>query len=433
MTEISEKSKILIVDDISENLEVLSTILEDEEYEISFAMSGKQALEVISYEMPDLILLDISMPEMSGFEVCQALKTDKSTKHIPIIFLTANANTESIVKGFEIGGQDYITKPFNHSELIIRVKTHLEIKKAKEKLELKNKKINEQRIEIESQNEKLSTSNHELAAALDILSERNEEINLKNKNLTDSITYAQIIQESLMQSVKGFTEIFTDSFIINKPKDIVSGDFYFYWKVNEKVVVCAADCTGHGVPGALLTMLGITTLEQLINHHQLTKPSVILKKLDEEITRLFHAVDTVRDIDNGMDVSLTCIDTKNKKMLFSGAKRPLFILRNKELIIHKGQNISIGDKNYPNKDFIDIEINIKSNDYIYQFSDGYPDQFGGDKKGGKKYSIKRLKNLISSFHGKDFKTQKLLLESELNNWQGRFEQIDDILFMGYKL
>lgn len=204
-------------------------------------MDGKKALEWTKRKDFDLILLDVMMPEMSGFEVCEHLKANSKTSDIPIIFLTARTDTESIVKGFNLGAVDYVTKPFNKSELLARVSTQVALKKSRDET-LKYLKL-----------------------------------------LKDSVNYAEKIQDAVLPSPEILYDVFPGYFILYKPKDIVSGDFYWINRIKNFIYIAAADCTGHGVPGAFMSMLGITLLNEIVSKSRLDNPNQILNFLRKKI------------------------------------------------------------------------------------------------------------------------------------------------------
>lgn len=411
------KHKILIVDDIPKNLQVLGNILDNEDVDISFATNGSQAIELAHYNLPDLILLDISMPEMNGYEVCSKLKENENTKNIPVIFLTARTESESIVKGLQAGGEDYITKPFNSEELIARVKIHLELK--------------DKREAIEKQAISLSEMNNQLIKLNSNLKVQKNTIYLKNKYLTDSINYAQIIQNSLLSSIEKLKSFFTDSFIYYNPKDIISGDFYFFEKVENKIIIIVSDCTGHGVPGALLTMLGITLLKQMIVYEKIREPTEILKRLDNEVVNMLTNTESKEKTGDGMDMAVCSIDIAKQELIYSGCKMPLYLIRNKNLIKYKGSVHSIGGiYDIDNKEIYKQVIALENNDIIYLCSDGYESQFGGEQN--KKFSRKQFRRLLAENHESDMQEQKSTLHNTLIEWMGSSEQVDDILVLGFK-
>lgn len=411
---------ILIVDDVPANLELLSNILFLEDYEISFANDGQQALEAVSYQAPDLILLDISMPGMDGYEVCRRLKADDKTKDIPIIFLTALSDTENVVQGFQSGGQDYVTKPFNAEELLARVKTHLELKEKKKVLEIyaaKLEKLNQQQSQLNQQ-----------------LQDQKTIIEQKNKDLTASIDYAKIIQDSFLPDPETFDDFFDDNLLFFRAKDIVSGDFYYFDRLksqdgHETIVVAAADCTGHGVPGALLSMLGTSLLNQIIFNDKVSMPAEILQQLDLEFRQMLVHRGKGEKSGDGMDIAICAIIPEADKLIFSGCKRPLFIIRQGEVIYKKGSLHPIGGFYHSKESFHNHEVSLQKGDRIYLFSDGYTDQFGGDR--GKKLTTRRFRELLIDLQDFPLKQQGTKLREYFEQWQGDREQVDDVLVLGF--
>jgi len=413
----NKKYKILIVDDIPENLQILGNILYEQGMEISFATNGLQALETLTYSLPDAILLDISMPEMNGYEVCEHIKQQPETKHIPVIFLTANTETESIVKGFKSGGQDYVTKPFSANELLARLFTHLELK--------------DKTQAIHQFAEQLMESNRKQAELFEKLQLQSRTIAQKNKDLTDGLNYAKIIQLSMLPSLDKVKSFLNQSFVFYLPKDIVSGDFYLIERVNNKIVIVVGDCTGHGVPGAMLTMLGISTLNQMILNENITDPATLLQKLDVEIINLLSSATTNENTNDGMDIAICTIDETTNELVFSGCKRPLFLFRNNELIRYKSSIFSIGASlDSSRKTYHNQIINIENGDTIYLFTDGYTSQFGSIND--KKFNISRFVELLHKIHKEPMSYQFDSLEKTLKDWRGSFEQVDDILVIGFK-
>ena len=379
---------ILIVDDIPKNLQVLGNILSHEGYKFEFSTDGKKALDWTKNKNFDLILLDVMMPEMSGFEVCERLKANPETSDIPIIFLTARTDTESIVKGFNLGAVDYITKPFNESELLSRVSTQVTLKKSHDEI---------------SQNLKL---------------------------ITYSLDYAEKIQEAVLPLPELLDDVFPECFFLYKPKDIVSGDFYWINRIKNFVFIAAADCTGHGVPGAFMSMLGITLLNEVVTKSSLDNPDQILNSLRQKIKSSLNQTGELMEQKDGMDIAFCMINTEDLHLQYAGAYNPLYIFRNNELIEFKGDRQPIGI-HIKETDFTNHQIDLQKGDAIYIFSDGYYDQFGGDKN--KKFNVKRFKQLLKDINQKPMKEQHNILSNSFEDWKGDNEQIDDVLVIGMRI
>ncbi len=641
------KQTVLIVDDIADNLNVAAQTLMENEINVILALSGKEAVISAEKFLPDLILLDIMMPEMNGYEVCEVLKNHKQTKDIPIIFLSAINETRNIVKGFELGAVDYINKPFIQEELISRVQTHLKI--YNQNLELKNKekdlkeseaklqavinsipdfifykdiesrytgvnkayakhiknspeniigktdfdlfdkkeaniflesdkktiqtnvdlvyeewtqdfsgkniyldtrktplinsedktigivgvsrnitelkyaeetlKANEEKLQniydnanegiFVLQNDKIVFLNNKLSEILaynkdelqkhpflefvhkedlketavyyqkkitgekigkaiifriidandnikyvkinskqiiwegnnailgmldditeqhhleDEIKLKNAEIKQKHENILAGIRYAKTIQTSLLPEKSVTNNILKNNFILYKPKDIVSGDFYYINKIDNNIFFSVADCTGHGIPGGFLTMLGINIIHGIIKHQKIKEPAKILNLLRNRIKDIFKGVE--KNNTNGIDIAFCSVNTETNVLQYAGAFNPLWIYRDDELIELKANRNPIGY--YPvEKDFTNHTIQLQNKDKIYLFSDGFKDQIGG--KGIQKYNNKRFKELFVTNAGLSMKKQKTIFTKELEKWQADNEQIDDITIMG---
>ncbi len=249
----------------------------------------------------------------------------------------------------------------------------------------------------------------------------------KNDSITESIDYAKSVQGSLLQfDVPAKFE--NDFFVLFKPKDIVSGDFFWFSEIGNDHLVAAADCTGHGVAGAFMTVIGHSSLDQIINRDHETAPAKILGKLDEQVRSSINQTNRTTS-DHGMDVALCSIDRENKKLVFSGANRPLYHFRDGELNVIKGTKRTIGDLNSEMNAFESHTIDIKEGDIFYMFSDGYPDQFGGAKN--KKFMISNFKKLLMDIHKLTMSEQRIKLKESLEAWKDGTEQTDDIVVLGF--
>src|ERR1051325_9748673 len=255
-----------------------------------------------------------------------------------------------------------------------------------------------------------------------------EEIEEKNKDITASITYAQRIQRAILPPAAQTNELLGEHFILYKPKDIVSGDFYWVEQSGDQTLFAAVDCTGHGVPGAFMSIVGHNILTQAVFEKKINSPSLILDQLNEEVTRTLRQRSNA-EVKDGMDIALCSIDRKKNKLHFSGANIPLYLIRNGELREIKGDKFPIGGIELGNKNnFTQHELGLEKGDSIYIFSDGYADQFGGPK--GKKFKYKQLQELLLSMQQESMEKQSAILDKTINEWKGNLEQVDDILIIG---
>ncbi len=537
-------AKLLIVDDIEANLMVLEDLLSEENIEVIKAENGKEAIKQVLLHKPDLILLDIIMPVQDGFEVCEILKNDEQTRDIPIIFLTGKDRTEDIIRGFDLGAVDYITKPFKIKELLARVRTHLELKhsgdliqKQNEQLKLEisiRKKAEKELVESERKYSGLITGLSDAVfrmsfpdgqyeyispAAMKVFgysknsfyktpffinkilhpdfveyyensletdwgvaptlkykiidpegNERwiiqankgtfnkdgdliaiegiyrnistEEELEVQknqlekiNKNITSSIRYAQFIQQAVLPSSIFIKQFIPENFILYIPRDIVSGDFYWIKQVNNFIAVAAADCTGHGVPGAFMSMLGVALLNEIVRLDKRPHANDVLNELRKRVKASLHQEHARGKSSDGMDMSLCIIDIEKKEVQYSGANIPLYIIRNAdkgnpELIIVKPDRMPVGV--YVNeRAFTNHKIQLQTNDILYLLSDGYMDQFGGDKN--QKFKINRFQKLLLNISSEPMYKQKEMLFETFETWRDGIKQLDDVLVLGVKI
>jgi phosphoserine phosphatase RsbU/P len=387
-------TSILVVDDNAKNLQVLGGMLQKEGIEVEFALDGETALGWLGKKSFDLILLDIMMPGMDGFEVCSIIKNNPSISEIPIIFITAKTESESIIKGFETGGVDYITKPFIPSELMARVRSQVHLKKSKEK----------------------------------IISYLNE-IELQNKNIRDSIEYARNIQRAVLNTSLSKMGPSPENFILYLPKDILSGDFYWYYKMNDTFILAVMDSTGHGVPGALMSILGMTLLNEIVVHDGILKANEILECLRTRLINTLGQNQEVGKIKDGIEGSIISYDSSKMILNYSGAFNPLLYVHDNVMQKINGDRVPIGYYEKVNS-FTLKTINIEKGDIIYLFSDGYIDQFGGPEK--RKVMTHRFMEILQKIHKLPMDEQKSELNDFVIQWRGDMEQTDDILVVGIR-
>lgn len=262
--------------------------------------------------------------------------------------------------------------------------------------------------------------------------DKNKELASKNKDITDSIRYAERIQRAILPPTEEIKANLPDSFVLYRPKDIVSGDFYWVSKSNDKALFAAVDCTGHGVPGAFMSIVGHNLLDKIVKEEKIDKPSLILDSLNNSVSETLRQKSEFNEVKDGMDLGLVRLDHKNMKLDYAGAHNPLYIYRKKELIEVKADKYAIGSFIRGEKrKFTNHEITLEKNDVIYVFSDGFPDQFGGPE--GKKYKYKPFKDFLLNICDKEMSVQKELLEREFVEWLGDHEQIDDVIIFGVRV
>ena len=259
----------------------------------------------------------------------------------------------------------------------------------------------------------------------------NEKIaKFKQKEIEDSILYAKKIQDAMMVSENYLKETLPESFILYLPKDIVSGDFYWAHKNKNEIYFTVSDCTGHGVPGSLMSMIGTTLLNEIIIEMKIKETDKILNEMRTQIIKTLHQDENNVQKD-GMDMTLVKLDNKKKEIEFSSANNVLVHVSNGNLNLYKGDHQPVGFYSGKNTSFTKQKIKLNKNDMIYIFSDGYQDQFGGEKN--KKFMIKKLKNLLLSISDDKVDLQLKKLKSEFELWKGSEDQIDDVCLMGVRI
>ena len=277
----------------------------------------------------------------------------------------------------------------------------------------------------------------------DELEMQNLKIKDFNTRLTDSINYAQRIQSALLPSEQLLHEVFPQSFSIFIPKDIVSGDFYWLKSSGQLVYLALADCTGHGVPGSLMSMLGISLLNESLVHNENASPAFLLEMMRDNIKQLFHQTGEFGEMNDGMDMAICLFDKSKKQLQFAGAHNPIYIIRSGdsgypssasnqevELIELKPNSMPVGI--YPNEQpFVNHFFDLKANDHLYLFSDGFADQFGGTSN--RKYTTRRFKEFLTKIQGQEMREQERTIMNEFDEWRGEAEQVDDVSVLGIKI
>jgi tetratricopeptide (TPR) repeat protein len=325
-------------------------------------------------------------------------------------------------------------------------KANILLAKQKEVIEEKNEKLNQQNEEIAAQRDAVEELNKEVTFQRDEISaqrdnlyiqnklalEQRDEITRQKKSITDSIAYAKHIQTAMLPNDNEVSQVIPDSFIFFRPLDIVSGDFYWANKINGKSIVAVADCTGHGVPGAFMSIMGINFLNSIVIEQGIEDPGEILTILNRQVIATLSHTDTYLQDKDGMDISLCIIDWLKMEMCYSCAKNRILIIRDGILFQSDANKYSIGKSPLVEKiEFSSDIIPIKKGDVIYLMTDGYVDQFGGPHR--TKFLTSKFKKLIAEISNLDINSQKNKLEETIAEWQGNVLQIDDMLIVGLKI
>ncbi|MBE0655798.1 MAG: SpoIIE family protein phosphatase, partial [Bacteroidales bacterium] len=323
-----------------------------------------------------------------------------------------NWNREPIVFQFEIRPPFYQTSWFIILCVFIGITGIVAYVKIRERNLVREKRVLEEKV---------------VERTAEVVAQK-EQLAQKNKDITDSIRYAKRIQVAILP-----VEIpFEDTFVLFKPKDIVSGDFYWLEKVGNKEFLAAVDCTGHGVPGAFMSIIGTNLLNKIVKEQLVHEPAEILNILNVELINNLKTTDEENIVYDGMDLALVCYDSKTSELEYAGGYNPLLLIRDGELIEYKADRFSTGRSSsvdLPGK-FTNHRVNILPGDVIYIYSDGYADQFGGET--GKKFKSKPMKELFIAIHEKSVEHQRSILNSTFEAWKGEMDQVDDILIIGRK-
>ncbi len=415
--------KVMIVDDEEEIHSVTQFALGDYEYQgkkLQFlhAYTGREAIEMLEKnDNVALILLDVVMETHdAGLHTVQKIRNELQNHFIRIIMRTGQpgqAPEEEVILKYDIN--DYKNKTeLTDKKLFTTITTSLrsyadimEIESFRQNLE---KKVEERTAEV--------------VKAKDFI----EQI---NKDITSSINYAKRIQEAMLPPLEHIKRLIPDLFIYFKPRNIVSGDFYWFAERDGKVFISAIDCTGHGVPGAFMSLVGDAHLNQIVNADAITSPDIILNKLHLRVRQSLKQAETLNR--DGMDMALCAIDPYRKIVEFAGAKNHVVYIQDNEVKQIKGDRTPIGgEQREPQRIFQKHIIPVDKPTTFYMFSDGFPDQFGGPED--RKFMVSRLRKLFLEIHQKPFEEQHEILSETFENWKGDDQkQTDDVIIIGFRL
>jgi serine phosphatase RsbU (regulator of sigma subunit) len=401
---------ILYIDDEESNLRIFRINFK-RYYNVFTTTEVKEARKILEKNNIHLIITDQKMPEMTGTEFLKSI-----LPHYPDVIrivLTGFSDIQDLIQAVnECAIHQYMTKPYDNGEMKLALDKALE----SFKLQNDNKNLVKQ----------LQKANEELEAKV---AERTKELMLTNQRITDSIKYARKIQRSILATQQDFSKYFQDSFTLYQPKDIVGGDFYTSFDKGDRIIIAAGDCTGHGVPGALMSILGSSLLQSIINYKEEYAPDKILNDLRLGVIKTLKQDDT--DSKDGMEIGLVSYQPTHRILEFASSRLNLLYFYNGEMFELKGDKRSIGGADDTDHIFAKQEITVEPNTYFYLFSDGLQDQFGGTEK--KRLGSRKLKEILLEIHQKPFAEQKMYLENFIKNWIGGEQQTDDIMVLGFKV
>jgi len=325
----------------------------------------------------------------------------------------------------------YIMKN-NFMHRVALQEAHFELQERNQSLIKAQKDLRFKSDQISEQNEELKMQKEEILSQRDAMQSQKEFIEKQNRDIIGSIRYAERIQSAMLPTNTFIKQMLPNSFVLFIPRDIVSGDFYWAAEINGKKIIAAIDCTGHGVPGAFMSLVGDTNMNQIVLQEGVTDPAKILNKLHEGVSSYLKQSET--DNQDGMDAAIVVIDEKEKSILYAGAKNPLVIVNeNQEIEIFKGDKMSIGGKRKTNikEKFNSYSIDYNPNNTFYIFSDGYQDQFGGPHD--KKFMVRKFRSLLQEVAKKEMNDQHYVLKKRFEEWKQGYSQTDDVLLIGFKV
>jgi serine phosphatase RsbU (regulator of sigma subunit) len=439
------KSVIICVDDEKIVLDSLRKELREnigDQFAIEVAESGAEALDMIremmvnGHDLP-LVISDYIMPELKGDEVLRQVKEINPDTYC--IMLTGQATIEGVTNAINNAGlYRYIPKPWETNDLLLTINEALKSYNQDKEIKIKNE-------EILIKNKEITEINSHLE---DLVRQRTEELEHKKQEIDESINYSRHIQMAIMGEVGKIEKRFPFTAILYLPKDVVSGDFYWYTQINQKIILVAADCTGHGVPGAFMSIVGMSALNQIVNEKEIVQPDKILNSLRKMLVNILSQTGRDDESKDGMDIAIIALDFDEMIMEYAGAFNSLYFIRdnfsgfdsknNSRYVYHgdhlleiKADRVTIGISDMMDKNYTIHRIKIKQNDVFYILTDGYFDQLGGPKI--KKLLSKRFKDKIVEIKDKDILNQKKLLSEFIYDWKGPNEQVDDILIIGVKV
>lgn len=394
-------------------------------YELNRQTDSAYICYKFSVQYKDSILNEKNAKDLNLKQVIY--ETGKKDKEIDLLKYKQHVKDkkQKLINGFLIGGCVFlfILVVLVYIYYRLKRKAHHDLLEYNQDMEEKNRLLTQQKEEILTQHDQIEIKNNQLQQAF-------LTIQIKNNNITDNIRYAVQIQNALLPEQKYINSLLPQSFIYYKPKDLVSGDFYWVAKYKNKIVLAVADCTGHGVTGAFMSILGITALNGVVIDQGITDSNLVLDALRERLITILQQGDTYSESKEGIHMVVCTFDITMKRMQFSGAINSIILIRENQILQYKGDKmpVSISPEMTP---FSSTHIPLMENDMIYLYSDGFYGQFGG--LDDKKFSVFRFRNLLQKIAHLSFEEQKSIVDRTFLTWKGLSEQVDDILVMGIRV
>jgi serine phosphatase RsbU (regulator of sigma subunit) len=403
---------ILYIDESEKNLSRFKSAF-SQDYHIYTATSADSGLKMMEDRTIQLVITDHHLPDMSGIEFLEKILVEYPESMRMIV--TQMSDKDAIIQAFNKGHIfRYVAKPWNEEDLKMSIDSAMEVYN----LKIQNRDL------INYLEDAKRNLEHKVL-------ERTREIEQQRIKITDSIRYASRIQRALMVPSDELNEMMPSHFVLNKPKDIVSGDFYWVSRDGERLFIAVADCTGHGVPGAFMSILGINLLNEIVNNLENPGAGEILNELREQTIKALGQTGQRDEAKEGMEMALCVVDFKEGVIQFSGAFQPLYLISGGDLSVIPGDRMPIGLYGEEQAPFSNKEVAFRENDMIYLLTDGYVDQIGGLDR--KTFKTIRLKKLLKDIWQRPLQEQQSILREEHEIWRAGQEQIDDILVLGVRL
>lgn len=392
---------LLLIDANHEQRVKIQQSLDGEQTTVLSASTWEDAVKMVNAETISGVIFGLGTDPEDCIAATQSFMTAESTQKPKFIYLTDAEPKENCALS-------------NYSEI-----TQFVIKRQADLNHLRSRILN---LNADSQNQ-LSVAKEELCEVVESLENYSHEIQ-------DSLRYASLIQQAFLSGEESLCRVVKDSFLINKPKDVIGGDFFWYTVKYNRVIMAVADCTGHGVPGALLSMIGSNLLNKIVNDNNITAPSEILRQLNRNFQGMVEKSGGNMEFNDGMDIAVVCIDPDKRTVDFAGAGRPMMAYVNGETIRIKGNVHSICCSTPVSVAFVQHTIPFGFNDTFYLASDGLCDQFGGEEN--RRLGTRKMIEMMTSVQHMNQQDQKAFIEMSLKNWSRYERQTDDIMVLGFR-
>ena len=427
--------KVLIIENDATHTFKLKEILTNLGYEkVEIVSDSQSAIIAFEKDQPNLILVDVNDSEFRYIEVVTQFK---KSKEIPVLYIVSSLNEEILEKTKSTEPIGFITIPFDILQIKSLINTAFTFhSKFTRNIDLLNEQLNMAMLQVDElteTNSHLITATFRERALKQELGQTKALIEAQSKKILDSINYSLRIQQSIIPSPDIFEEALGKHCLFYKPKDVVSGDFPWLLKKDQYVYYGAIDCTGHGVPGAMMSMIGNLLLNAIVQNGTTCKtPSEVLAELHRAVVQTLKQDAEGNKAADGMDAALCRIDFDKKELLFSGAHLPLLILRDGELETYKGDKFPVGGMQYRNRNtYSDHIIQLKAKDRVFVFSDGIIDQVGGEEN--MKWMTSRLKEFILENQNIPMSEFKETISNKFDEFKGEHKQVDDVLLIGVEI